>query len=400
MRIAYLDCFSGASGDMLVGALLDAGLDFEALRGELAKLPLEQAGHASPYQLTFETPVHHGLRGTKFDVLVKRGSHQHRHLANIELLIRESTLPQEVRSRSLAVFHRLALAEAKVHGTTIEEVHFHEVGAVDSIVDVVGFVAGLHLLQVEALHSSPLTVGGGTVRTAHGVLPAPAPATLEILATAGVPTHRHPRADTELLTPTAAALLAELATFDATAQHKPPVMTVTAIGYGFGTKELDWPNALRIWLGEAVPHGHTQKDEVVLVECNLDDVTGEILGYTLERCLEAGALDIWFTPIQMKKNRPGVKISLLATPERFPVLSDLLLRETSTLGVRHSVRRRLKAERRMRTVATPWGEVRLKDKVLNGQVVASSPEYEDCARVARESGVPLAEVYRTAVRLS
>ncbi len=400
MRIAYVDCFSGASGDMLVGALLDAGLDVEALRRELAKLPLDQAGQVSPYQLAVEAQVHHGLAGTKFDVLLNQGSHRHRHLADIEQLIRDSTLAAEVSSRSLAVFHRLALAEAKVHGSTVEEVHFHEVGAVDSIVDVVGFVAGLHLLQVEALHSSPLMLGSGTVLTAHGVLPAPAPATLEILATASVPTRRHPRADTELLTPTAAALLAELAVFDAPAEREPPMMTVTAIGYGFGTKELDWPNALRIWLGETTFQSHSEQDEVVLVECNLDDATGEILGYALERCLAAGALDVWFTPIQMKKNRPGVKISLLATPERFAALSDLLLRETPTLGVRYSVRRRRKAERRVRTVTTPWGEILLKDKVLDGQVVASSPEYEDCARLARESGVPLAEVYGTAVRLS
>jgi len=400
MRIAYLDCFSGASGDMLVGALLDAGLDIEALRRELDKLSLEQIGQASPYELTVEAQVRHGLAGSKFGVQVRPDSHPHRHLADIEELMRASGLPAEVRSRSLAVFRRLAVAEAEVHGSTVEAVHFHEVGAVDSIVDVVGFVAGLHLLQVEALHSSPLTLGSGTVRTAHGMLPAPAPATLDILKTAGVPTRRHPRAHTELLTPTAAALLAELAAFDAGPQLKPPVMAIATVGYGFGTKELDWPNALRIWLGDTTEDGHAEQDEVVLIECNLDDATGEMLGYALERCLAAGALDVWCTPIQMKKNRPGVKISLLAAPQRLHVLSDLLLRETPTLGVRYSVHRRRKADRRMRSVTTPWGEVLLKDKILDGQVVASSPEYEDCARLARQVGVPLADVYRAAERLS
>jgi uncharacterized protein (TIGR00299 family) protein len=281
----------------------------------------------------------------------------------------------------------------------VDRVHFHEVGAVDSIVDIVGFVAGLDLLQVGTLHSSPLTLGSGTVQTAHGTLPAPAPATLEILLTAGVPTRRHPRALTELLTPTAAALLSELAMFGAGDEHWPPPMAVRAVGYGFGTKELDWPNAVRIWLGNVVTSDHDEQDEVFLVECNLDDVTGEALGYALERCLEAGALDVWLTPIQMKKSRPGVKLSVLATPDDFFTLSELLLRETSTLGVRYSIHHRRKAGRRIRVGSTPWGEVRLKDKILDGQVVASSPEYEDCARLAREAGVPLAEVYRAAASL-
>lgn len=386
MKIAYLDCFSGASGDMLLGALLDAGLDLEALRRELAKLPVEG------YELSLETQMRHGLRGTKFDVVLLHPCVQDRHLADIEALIEGSALSPEVKSRSLSTFRHLARAEARVHGTSVDKVHFHEVGAVDSIMDVVGFVAGLGLLQVEALYSSPLTLGGGTVHTEHGLLPAPAPATLEILAEAGAPTRRHPQAETELLTPTAAALLAELAVF----RHPP--MIIEAVGYGLGTKELDWPNAVRIWLGEAAPPAEEDRDEVVLLECHLDDATGEILGYALEQCLAAGALDVWFTPIQMKKNRPGVKFSLLATPDLVPALSDLLLRETSTLGVRYTVYQRRKAGRRTRRVKTPWGEVRLKEKILDGKVVARSPEYEDCARLARAAGVPLAEVYEAAGR--
>ena len=418
MKIAYVDCFSGASGDMLLGALLDAGLDFgrtgtvRALRRELAKLPLEGTDWGSPYELTLEAQVRHGLRGAKFSVLLPpcpkqdRSHHhhdhrpcaQHRHLADIEALIEGSALSPEVKSRSLSTFRRLARAEARVHGTSTDEVHFHEVGAVDSIVDVVGFVVGLELLQVEALYSSPLTLGGGTVHTEHGLLPAPAPATLEILSEIGAPTRRHPQAETELLTPTAAALLAELAVF----RHPP--MTIEAVGYGFGTKELSWPNAVRIWLGVEAhrdvlpPIAQEEGDVVVLLECNLDDATGEILGYALEQCLAAGALDAWFTPIQMKKNRPGVKFSLLATPDLVPKLSELLLWETSTLGVRYTVCQRHKAGRRTRSVETPWGEVRMKEKILDGKVVALSPEYEDCAHLAREAGVPLAQVYEAATR--
>lgn len=386
MKIAYVDCFSGASGDMLLGALLDAGLDFEGLRRELTKLPLEG------YELTLETQVRHGVRGSKFDVVLLHHHDVHRHLADIEALLERSVLSPQVRSRSLSTFRRLARAEARVHDTSADKVCFHEVGAIDSILDVVGFVAGLELLQVEALYSSPLTLGGGTVHTEHGLLPAPAPATLEILAETRVPIRRHPQAETELLTPTAAALLVELAAF----RHPP--MTIEAVGYGFGTKELGWPNAVRIWLGEAAPLVQEDRDEVVLLECNLDNATGEILGYALEQCLAAGALDAWFTPIQMKKNRPGVKFSLLTMPDLVPALTELLLRETSTLGVRYTVCHRRKAGRRIRRVETPWGEVRLKEKILDGEVIARSPEYEDCARLARETGVPLPEVYEAAGR--
>jgi len=393
VRTAHLDCFSGASGDMLVGALLDAGLDLGALCAELAKVPLQDGERGSPYELTLETQVRHGIRGTKFNVVLRSPSAQYRHLADIEALITESSLSPEAKSRSLSIFRCLARAEARVHGTTTDEVHFHEVGAVDSIVDVVAFVAGLELLQVDVLCSSPLTLGGGTVRTAHGRFPAPAPATLEILAGSAVPIRRHPQAETELLTPTAAALLAELAVFRACAQPWYPPMTIETVGYGFGVKELDWPNAVRIWLGEIARPDDEEYDAVVLLECNLDDATGETLGYVLERCLGAGALDVWFTAIQMKKNRPGIKLSLLARPERFLSLSDLLLRETPTLGVRYTTWQRRKAGRRIRNVETPWGDVRLKEKILDGQVVARSPEYEDCARLAREANVPLTDVY-------
>jgi uncharacterized protein (TIGR00299 family) protein len=272
-------------------------------------------------------------------------------------------------------------------------VHFHEVGAVDSIVDIVGFVVGLELMQVDTVRSSPLTVGGGTVHTEHGILPAPAPATLEILSQAAVPMRRHPRAETELLTPTAAALLAELAVFPPTGGVGQPTMSITSVGYGFGTKELDWPNAVRVWLGETSrTESDEDQDQVALLECNLDDATGETLGYALEQCLAAGALDVWFTPIQMKKSRPAVKLSVLCLPNLMTQMAQLILRETPTLGVRHVVLHRTKARRRIVNVQTEWGTVRVKQKLLDGEVVASSPEYEDCARLAREAGASLAQV--------
>jgi uncharacterized protein (TIGR00299 family) protein len=386
--IAYVDCFSGASGDMLLGALLDVGLSLEVLQRELAKLSLEG------YRLTLETPVRNGLKGSKLNVMLTQDSHTHRHLTDIEALIEGSTLPPSVRARSISTFRRLARAEGKVHGVPPQEVHFHEVGAVDSIVDIAGFVIGLDSLQIEALYSSPLVVGSGTVHTQHGLLPAPAPATLEILAEATIPVRRHPQAETELLTPTAAALLAELAVFSN------PSMAVEAVGYGFGTKTFAWPNAVRIWLGLASPSYPEDRDEVILLECNLDDTTGEVLGYAMEQCLAEGALDVWFTGIQMKKNRPGVKLSLLATPDLIPSLSQLLLRETSTLGVRYVPWQRYKAGRRIRVIKTPWGSVRVKEKILGGQVITRSPEYEDCAHLAREANVPLAEVYEAAGKAS
>jgi hypothetical protein len=284
------------------------------------------------------------------------------------------------------VFERIARAEAGIHGTTMEEVHFHEIGAVDSLVDVVGFAAGLARLGIEAVYSSPLPLGTGSVQTEHGRLPAPAPATLALLAAVGAPTVPG-QAQTEMVTPTGAALLAEFATFAR------PAIKLQAVGYGFGSKEFDWPNALRVWLGEQTAVGPAQgQEKVVWLACNLDDATGEMLGYVQERLLAAGALDAWFTPIQMKKSRPATQLSVLARPEDAGRLADLLLRETPTLGVRHQALGRTTAGREVRQVETPWGKVRVKLKYLAGQVVAASPEHDDCARLAAAAGLPLGQV--------
>ncbi|MGD8625254.1 MAG: nickel pincer cofactor biosynthesis protein LarC [Anaerolineae bacterium] len=380
IKTAYFDCFSGASGDMLLGSLLDAGLAEEDLRADLARLAV------GGYRLEARRVTRRGLSGTHLHVHLEDEARPARTLPAIRALVDDSDLPAAVKARSLAVFGRIARAEAGIHGTTIDEVHFHEIGAVDSLVDVVGFAAGLARLGVEAVYCSPLPLGSGSVQTEHGRLPAPAPATLALLAGAGAPTVPG-RAPTEMVTPTGAALLAEFATFER------PAMNIQAVGYGFGSKEFDWPNALRVWLGVQAAAGPAQdEDRVVWLACNLDDATGEMLGYVQERLLAAGALDAWFTPIQMKKSRPATQLSVLARPEDAGRLADLLLRETPTLGVRHQALGRTTAGREVRQVETPWGKVRVKLKYLAGQVVAASPEHDDCARLAAAAGLPLGQV--------
>jgi pyridinium-3,5-bisthiocarboxylic acid mononucleotide nickel chelatase len=384
MKLAYFDCFSGASGDMLLGSLLDAGLDFDDLQADLASLSM------GPYRLIAEKTTRKGLTGTHLRVIPGAANRPARNLPAITQIVEESDLPGTVKTRSLAVFRRIARAEAAIHGTTIEDVHFHEIGAVDTLVDVVGFVCALRRLQIEAVHSSPLTVGGGTIQTEHGRLPAPAPATLALLSEVGAPIVPGPAA-AELVTPTGAALLAEFARFER------PAMALRSVGYGFGSKEFDWPNALRVWLGDAPETPPAPgSDDAIFLACNLDDASGEVLGYALDRLLQAGALDAWFTPIHMKKGRPATQLSVLARPEDAARLAGLMLRETPTLGVRQLALSRTVAHREFRTVDTPWGPVQMKLKYLEGRVVSASPEYEDCARLALEASVPLQEVIAAA----
>jgi len=383
MRCAYFDCFSGASGDMLLGSLLDAGLPLEKLQQCLAGLSIRD------YEIAATHDERQGVQGTKVTILFSEEGQPHRHLHDILDLIATSELPAIVKGKASAVFQRLARAEAHVHGTTPEEVHFHEVGAIDSIMDIVGVVASLYLLGVEEVYASSLPLGGGTVETQHGTLPVPAPATLQILTEAHVPTRPHP-AQVELVTPTGAALLAELAHFEQ------PALTIEAAGYGFGTRRVPALNAVRVWLGQAREGAAWSEDKVVLLECNLDDATGQILGYVQERLFEAGALDVWCTPIYMKKNRPGVLLSTLTKPTEATNAVALLLRETPTLGVRWQRIPRFIADRATETVETPWGVVRVKVKLLNEQALAAAPEFDDCARLAREAGVPWQTVHDAA----
>ncbi len=380
MTLAYLDCFSGMSGDMLLGALLDAGLSFERLQAGLAGLHLEG------YRLALEPYADKGIRGQRFSVQVTATPQPERHLHEIREIITASQLPQAVQQRALAIFQALGEAEAHVHGVSLEQVHFHEVGAVDALVDIVGAAIGLHELGVEQLYASPLPLTTGQVQTAHGLLPVPAPATLELLRRVGAPWT--PRAaEGELVTPTAAAILATQARFVT------PAMVIRQVGYGFGRKQLPWANCLRLCLGEPALASAGETDEVMVLETNLDNLSGEVLGNLMERLFQAGALDVTYTPMQMKKNRPATQICVIAPLDLAEALSALLLRETTTLGVRMSRWQRLKAERRQEVVETPLGVARVKLKLLGGHVVSVTPEYEDCRQLAEASSLSLREVY-------
>jgi len=372
---------------MLLGALIDLGLSLDELRDALGRMDLQG------YELEAEDQLRHGISGTKLTVRDSAREHPARHLSHVRALIQSSSLPERVKSVSQAVFERIAKAEGHIHGASPEEVHFHEISAVDSLVDIVGFVAGLELLGIERVFASSVPLGSGTIVAAHGLIPVPAPATLALLAEGGAPTRPH-QAETEIVTPTAAALLAELATFER------PAMRVQGVGYGFGDKEFPWTNMLRVWQGLTGGRLGSGKDRVVVVESNLDDVTGEMLGYAMERLFSIGALDVWFTPVQMKKDRPGIVLSALAHPDKADEIADVILRETPTLGVRVSpVIERIVSERKLRQVETPWGSVQVKEKWIGGEPVAVSPEFEDCARIAREQSLPLAQVFAAVTRI-
>jgi uncharacterized protein (TIGR00299 family) protein len=366
---------------MLLGALLDAGLDLDALRGELTKLPVEG------WSLRSERVTRAGIAATKAHVDLAEQPQPHRRLPDVLRIIEGSSLPESDRSRAASVFRRLADAEARVHGVAAEEIDFHEVGAMDAIVDMTGAVIGLRLLGVEQLYCSPLPAGGGTARSVHGVLPVPAPATLELIAMAGAPLAASSGdRPMELVTPTGAAIVTTLASFE-----RPP-MRVERAGYGAGGRDPEgWPNVLRLWLGESLA---VAGPTMVLIETNIDDMNPEILGYVHEKLLDAGAADAWMQPIQMKKSRPGVLLSVLCTPDREHALAALLLRETSTLGVRVREVARHEAQREVFEFESSLGPAAVKVKRLAGEAPRVAPEYEVCRRIAEARGLPLIEVYR------
>jgi len=390
MRIAFFDPFSGASGDMILGALLDAGLPLPALRAELGKLDL--AG----YDLRVESVERHGLRGTRVVVAVAEDGAS-RDWAAIRSLLQASALDAPVREAALAVFGRLAEAEARVHGVDVERVHFHEVGGVDAIVDVTGACIGLALLGIERVYSGPPRLGTGFVRSQHGLIPVPAPATAELLARAAAPTAGPDpggeRVEAELLTPTGAAILTSLVEF------RRPDFAPSAIGYGFGTRELPWPNALRLWLGtmEATEAGGGDGD--LVLETNVDDMNPQFYEPLLERLFAAGAHDAWLTPIAMKKGRPATLVSVLCALGRRRVLEDVLIEHSTTLGVRATRVERVKAARRREVAVTRWGEVAVKLRAWNGRVIDAAPEYEDCLALARAQDVPIREIWNEAHRM-
>ena len=371
-KICYLDAFSGASGDMLVGALADAGADRESLITALHSLGTEAT-------LRFEPVKRCGIGATKFHVDCVE-TRKHRHLPHILKMIEGAALPDAVKRNASAVFQRLGEAEAGVHQVPIEKVHFHEVGAADSIIDIVGACLAFDLLGVQTIVSSPLNLGSGTVATEHGLLPVPAPATAALVS--GKPVYARGPA-MELTTPTGAAVITTLASdFGAM-----PPMLITSSGYGAGSRDFpDQPNVLRALIGDST--GAAEATTITVIEANIDDLSPQILGYAMERLLEAGALDVTLQPVEMKKNRPGTLLQVLAKPEDRERLAQILFAETSTLGLRmYSAERRVQS-RRWVDVRTPHGSVRMK---VSGEG-SYAPEFEDCRRLARETGAPLKQI--------
>lgn len=390
-RSAYFDCFSGISGDMVLGALVDAGADLRAIETELRRLGLEG----------WKISASKVQRGPIFATHVKvetEEQHHHRGLSIILKRIDDAKLAPRAAERARKIFTRLAEAEAHVHQVPIEQVHFHEVGAVDSIIDIVGAAIGFEMLGIDEFACSPLDVGAGQVKTAHGLLPVPAPATAELLR--GAPTYSS-GLRRELVTPTGAAIATTLSSRYA----EMPAMTLRAIGYGAGSADnAEKPNVLRLLIGERATTDPGEPPEpreywdapVTAIETNLDDMSPQIYGYFAEKALEAGALDVFSTPAQMKKNRPGLLVTILSEPATVSKLIDLLFRETTTIGVRtHELRRKTLA-RELVPVATPYGEVHMKVSRLDGAVLNATPEYDDCRKLAAEQGVPLKQVIAAA----
>lgn len=389
MSLAYLDTPSGISGDMFLGCLLDVGWPLEGLRATVEALHLPTGS----WRVCAQTVRRGPLRALLVTVDVAAG-HTHgptaRGLQDVQEIIEAARLSSPVKQRAIAVFTGLAAAEAHIHDTTPDAIHFHEVGALDAIVDIVGVCAGLEALGIQGLYASALPLGCGWTGSMHGQIPIPAPATLGLLAACAAPTVPAPGPG-ELVTPTGAALLAELAEF------RQPLMRLQRIGYGAGQKVFDWPNVARLWIGEEQKHQPDfAPDSLVIIETNIDDMNPELYGPLQQRLFDAAALDVWTTAISMKKGRPGILLSVLAREADEHALARLVLQETTTLGVRvYPVRRHI-AHREMGHVETPYGPVQVKLKRVDGQVLGAKPEFEECRRLAAATDTPLQLVYAAA----
>ena len=383
MRTLYFDCFSGASGDMIVGALLDLGASFDSLRTALDSLDV------GGYAVSAKQVKKKGVMATQFCVDLDPGVKQpHRHLRHVIDIIDRGSLPEDVRGAAKETFRRIAEAEAKVHGTTIEKVHFHEVGAIDSIVDIVGAHFCLRELRCEGIAASPLHVGAGTVQCAHGVMPVPAPATALLLE--GIPCYGGD-VQAELVTPTGAALLGQLASFGPM-----PAMTITRMGYGSGMRDLpDRANVLRVIEGESSASRATES--VTIIETNVDDMAPELIPVLIDEVLRAGARDVFVVPITGKKGRPAHLITVLSDPIKANDLAAVMFRNSTTLGVRMRQEQRICLDRTWTSVETPWGPVRVKIGRFGAERTVASPEFEDCKTVAEAAGVPVLHVYRAAL---
>ena len=382
LRILYYDCFSGISGDMNLGAMIDLGLDPEYLKNELHKLKIDK------YQLKVSKDQRHGIFGTKVDVITEK-TEKHRHISDIENIISSSSLNDEIKELSLLIFRKIAIAEAKVHNTPVEKVHFHEVGAVDSIVDIVGAAIAINYFKPDKIIASVIEVGGGFVKCAHGTLPVPAPATAEILK--GIPV-RLGTVDFEATTPTGAAILA--ATVNEFTDK--PGIKIEKTGYGVGHKKGNIPNLLRVYVGELIEESALPEKSYTnhMIECNIDDMNPEHYEYVIEKLFDTGANDVFLTPVIMKKSRPGIKISVLCSKKNIETLKNILLTETTSIGIRDYKVNKTSLERKFSDIKTKWGKVKIKSSWLNGVKVHVKPEYEDCKEIARTKNISLDEVMK------
>lgn len=397
MRILYYDCFAGISGDMNLGALIDLGVDAGYLTNELAKLPIHG------YELKIEKDKRKGISGTRVQVLIDKDhmhlsgdhhhhaghaehSHEHRSYRQIKDILVKSQLDENVRTLSLSIFSKIAEAEAKIHNMPLDDVHFHEVGAIDSIVDIVGAALCINFLRPDEIIGSTVELGGGTVKCAHGTYPVPAPATSEILKNIPV---RKGTVDFEATTPTGAAILAACVNRFTDRGD----FTILKTGYGIGSKDASIPNVLRVFLCSTV-NGETETVPSFIIECNIDDMNPEFYDYIIDSLFAAGAKDVFITPVIMKKSRPAVKLSVLCTPDAEYRVNEVLFTETSTLGVRKFTIEKTMLDRKIEQVTTKFGDVNVKSAFFKGVCVKSKPEYEDCIKIARAKGIPVSQVYR------
>ncbi len=385
MKILYYDCFSGISGDMNLAAMIDLGLDKNFLLSEFKKLKL------SEYTIRFCKEQRSGITGTKVDVITGSSENQiHRNLSDIEKIIDTSDLNKQVKSLSKRIFQKLGKAEAHVHNKPISKIHFHEVGAIDSIIDIVGAAICYDYFQFDKIFASSVELGGGFIKASHGILPVPAPATVEILK--NIPT-KIGGANFETTTPTGAAILSTLVN-DFTNKIE---MVIHKTGYGIGHKVTESPNLLRVYVGEtdSVKNSDKQKkSEACMIECNIDDMNPEWYDFIMEKLFDQGVQDVFFTPLLMKKNRPAIKISVLCSPDQMNKVKELLFTETTTLGLRSYKVDKTALERKLSKLATDYGEVTIKSCYYQNKLLHSKPEYEDCKRIAKERNIPIREVLK------
>jgi len=391
MKIAYFDCFSGISGDMTVGALLDAGLKIETLEKELKKLGL------SGYQLEVNKVVKKGISATQFKVKIKEEGVERR-FKDILTILEESKLDEEIKKETKKIFFNIAQAESKIHQKDIDRIHFHEIGGLDSIIDITSVVIGIKTLGIEEIYSSALPVGKGFVKCAHGLIPVPAPATLELLK--NIPTYSG-GIESEMITPTGAAIIGTLAN----SFGERPLMKIERIGYGAGEKEFSIPNLLRVSIGEKILKDENLKDsyvsdEAVLIETNIDDMSPEFYDYIIDKLFTQGALDVFLTPIQMKKNRPAHMLSVIGYEQDLKGILEVLFSESTTLGVRIREIKRLRLAQQNFIAETKYGKIRIKVGIFKGEIKNIAPEYEDCKKMAKQHQIPLKEVYEEAKKIA